>query len=89
MLSRLWGDDCLDRCANERGKADSTFAASVALDVTPRQEAGWDQWIRLREGENRQGRRSILPPSHRRGLANEQSGLWQPVGRAVAGGALK
>ena len=36
--SLLWGDDHLERSANERLTDDSTLAASVALDVTPREE---------------------------------------------------
>jgi hypothetical protein len=35
--SLLWGDDHLERSANERWTDDSTRAASVALDVTPRE----------------------------------------------------
>jgi hypothetical protein len=84
--SLLWGDDRLERSANERLTGDSTLATSVVFDVTPRQDAeceGWDQWIRPGR-RNRESRRSNLRPSHPMFLANEHCGLLQPVGCASA-----
>jgi hypothetical protein len=89
--SLLWGDDHLDRSANESLTDDSTFGASLALDVTPREE---EELQRLgsvgsvgsgREGEIDKADDPTLVQATCDILANEHCGHLQPVGCALAG----